>query len=199
VHGFLDRHGEPRFYFRRAGFKKTPLPGLPWSPEFMAAYERAMAGQPLEIGSKRTIPGTMRALAVSYVQSAAFRNGLEASTQSVDRNIIERFCEEHGHKRAALLQHKHIVRLVEARADTPDSANGLRKVLRAMMQHAIDIGIRAVTRPKALRRSGASQRRAFTRGRRPRSRNSRQGTRSERSPESHWRLVFTPFFALFTP
>jgi len=28
VHGFIDRHGRPRFYFRRAGFKKIPLPGL---------------------------------------------------------------------------------------------------------------------------------------------------------------------------
>ena len=27
VHAFIDRHGKPRFYFRRAGFKKTPLPG----------------------------------------------------------------------------------------------------------------------------------------------------------------------------
>jgi hypothetical protein len=29
VHGFIDRHGKPRFYFRRAGFKKSPLPSLP--------------------------------------------------------------------------------------------------------------------------------------------------------------------------
>jgi hypothetical protein len=28
-HGFTDRHGKPRWYFRRAGFKKLPLPGLP--------------------------------------------------------------------------------------------------------------------------------------------------------------------------
>ena len=41
---FIDRHGNARFYFRRAGFKRVPLPGLPWSPEFMAAYEAAMAG-----------------------------------------------------------------------------------------------------------------------------------------------------------
>jgi hypothetical protein len=43
VHGFIDRHGRPRFYFRRAGFKKIPLPGLPWSPAFMEAYEIALA------------------------------------------------------------------------------------------------------------------------------------------------------------
>jgi len=34
VQGFVDRHGKPRFYFRRPGFKSVPLPGLPWSPQF---------------------------------------------------------------------------------------------------------------------------------------------------------------------
>lgn len=42
VQGFIDRHGKPRFYLRCAGFKTVPLPGL--LPEFMAAYEEALAG-----------------------------------------------------------------------------------------------------------------------------------------------------------
>jgi integrase len=36
-----------------------------------------------------------------------------------------------------------VVRLMAARAEKPDSANGLRKALRAMMRHAVDIGLRA--------------------------------------------------------
>ena len=47
VHGFTDRHGRARFYLRRPGFKSIPLPGLPWSPEFMASYEAALADQPI--------------------------------------------------------------------------------------------------------------------------------------------------------
>jgi hypothetical protein len=43
VQAFIDQHGSPRFYFRRPGFPRVPLPGLPWSPEFMAAYETAPA------------------------------------------------------------------------------------------------------------------------------------------------------------
>jgi hypothetical protein len=42
VHEFRDRHGHPRYYFRRAGFKRTPLPGLPGSDEFMRAYQAAL-------------------------------------------------------------------------------------------------------------------------------------------------------------
>ena len=72
VQGFIDRHGKPRFYFRRPGFPRMPLPGLPWSPEFMAVYENAIAGQPKPIGRGMVVPGTMRALAVSYFTSAEF-------------------------------------------------------------------------------------------------------------------------------
>jgi hypothetical protein len=61
VHGYLDRHGKSRWYFRRPGFKKTALPGLPWSPAFMAAYEAASAGQAIDIGASKTKPGTIRA------------------------------------------------------------------------------------------------------------------------------------------
>ena len=60
VNGYVDRHGKPRFYFRRGGFKRVALPSLPWSPEFMAAYEAALTGQDrIEIGAGRTIPGTI--------------------------------------------------------------------------------------------------------------------------------------------
>ena len=59
VHGFVDRHGKPRFYFRRPGYKRAPLPGLPHSTEFLDAYQAALEGAPrLEIGAGRSKPGT---------------------------------------------------------------------------------------------------------------------------------------------
>jgi hypothetical protein len=142
VHAFVDRHGKPRFYFRRAGFKKIPLPGLPWSPEFMAAYEAAVTDQPPPVGASKVRPGTMQALALSYFTSSEFRT-LKPTTQQAYRWIIERFCKDHGDKRAALLQREHIIKLISARADQPGAANGLRTALRVMMRHAVDIGLRA--------------------------------------------------------
>src|SRR5262249_28399016 len=130
-----------RFYFRRAGFKQVPLPGLPWSPEFMTSYATALAGQPLRIGSELVKPGSFRALAVSYFSSLAFTS-MKASTQPVYRNAIDRLCSEHGDKSAATLQRQHIIKLMAAKAERPESANLLRKVLRAMMQHAVEIGLR---------------------------------------------------------
>jgi integrase len=140
--GFLDRHGKARWYFRRAGFKKVPLPSLPWSPEFMAAYEQALAGQRAAVGAERIIPGTLRALAVSYFASPAFRT-TRPSTQYSYRNIIDRLCAEHGDKRVAFLQRDHVIKLLAARAATPGAANALRRSLRALMRHAVEIGMRS--------------------------------------------------------
>jgi hypothetical protein len=145
LQGFIDRHGKTRFYFRRAGFKTVALPGLPWSPPFMAAYEAALAGQPAEIGISRVKPGTMWALAVSYFNSPEFRS-LESSSRYNYRAAIERFCkqsdngQQNGEKRVATLQHRHVVALMAVRE--PRVANTLRKALRAMMKHAVVVGLR---------------------------------------------------------
>jgi hypothetical protein len=91
THGYVDRHGTPRFYFRKAGQKTVPLPGLPWSPQFMEVYERALrevAG--VELGAKRTVPGTISAALVSYYQSSAFTEALAKVTQQNRRAILKR-------------------------------------------------------------------------------------------------------------
>jgi integrase len=147
VHSFTDRHGKQRYYFRRPGFERAPLPGLPWSPQFMAAYEAALAGQAPKVGSTHVKAGTIRALAISYFNSSGFRS-LAPSTQSTYRNIIERFCRQadkigkaYGDKSVAALRRENVVKLM-ASCDTPHSANGLRKALRALMKHAVELGWR---------------------------------------------------------
>jgi hypothetical protein len=95
VHGFVDRHGKARFYFRRTGFKRVPLPGLPWSPEFMEKYQAALDETPrVEIGAGRTVAGTVNAVVIGYFGSAAFQN-LAPASQRHYRGIIERFRCEH--------------------------------------------------------------------------------------------------------
>ena len=78
---------------------------------------------------------------MSYFNSVGFRS-LTPSTQSYHRTIIDRLCKEAGNNRVALLQRKHVVSMMAERSVKPDSANGLRKVLRAVMKHAIEIGMR---------------------------------------------------------
>src|SRR5215831_10418109 len=141
VQGFVDRHGKPRYYLRRSGHKSVPLPGLPWTPAFMAAYQAAMEDAPrVEIGASRTKPGTVAAAVVSYFNSWAFRN-LADETRRTRKNILERFREQHGDKRIALLRPDHIKAILAAKADTPQTANMFLKTLRAMMQHCIAEGM----------------------------------------------------------
>ena len=101
THGYIDQHGKPRHYLRRPGYKKIPLPGLPWSPEFMAAREAALEGEwsKPEMGAKRTVAGTVNAAIVSYYQTSAYNDGLAESSRKMRRAILERFREEHGDKR----------------------------------------------------------------------------------------------------
>ena len=96
----------------------------------------------MQIGADRVVPRSMRALAITYFDSAAFR-ALKPITQGVYRNIIDRFCRDtdkdgqpYGDKSAVTMRSDHIEKLMQARADKPDSANGLRKVLREMMKVA---------------------------------------------------------------
>jgi integrase len=143
VHGFIDRHGKPRWYFRRAGFKQVRLPGLPWSPEFMSAYEAVLSETPrLEICARRTKPGTVAPAVAGYFGSATFAN-LAESTRRTRRQILERFRAEHGDKAIATLGKTHVERMVNAKATTPGAALNFLSALRALMRHAITVGLRA--------------------------------------------------------
>ena len=139
VQAFVDRNGKPRFYFRRPGFKSVPLPGLPWSPQFMEVYESALSGQPLQIGASKTKPGTVSAAIVGYYYDQSFL-ALAPSTQRPLRGILERFRAEHGDKRIALLQRQHIIALL--RSKKRFAARHWLMAIRALMKYAVEIGLR---------------------------------------------------------
>lgn len=134
-HGYIDCRGKPRWYLRRAGFKRVPLPGLPWSPDFMAAYEAAMTGQKIEPGKSKIKPGSVSDLIVIYYQTAAFAQ-LSAATQTTYRGILERFREEYGDQPVARLEERHINAILDKKAATPAAANNLRRMLRAILKIA---------------------------------------------------------------
>jgi integrase len=139
VQAFIDRNGKPRFYFRRGGFKSVPLPGLPWSPQFMEVYEAALSGQPLQIGTSRTKPGTVSAAIIGYYYDQSFL-ALAPSTQRPLRGILERFRAEHGDKHIALLQRQHILTLL--RSKKRFAARHWLMAIRALMKYAVEIGLR---------------------------------------------------------
>ena len=82
VNEYIERHGKVRRYFRRPGCRAIPLPGLPGSIEFMAAYQAALAiVSPPPPSPKHVIAGSLAAVAAGYLRSADFAN-LSPSSQA---------------------------------------------------------------------------------------------------------------------
>lgn len=145
VKAFIDRTGRPRHYFRHTN---TTLPGLPYSTEFMDAYSAALkawetgrAAPTTIIGANRIQPGTIAALILSYYGSADFRNLAKAS-QKTYRNALERLRVDYGTGSVVKLERKHVLKMMEKKAEHPGAANELLKMMKLLMGRAIDMGMR---------------------------------------------------------
>lgn len=141
VHRYRDRHGKVRHYFRRAGCKKEPLPGLPGSREFMDAYQAALAGetvQPTPAIADRSKPGTVAHAVALYFGSLAFGN-LAPLTQSQRRGTLEHFREEYGELHLRTLQRRNIEAMLAQK--TPHAAKNMLKALRGLMGTALVAGL----------------------------------------------------------
>ena len=136
VHAFVDHDGRPRHYFRRKGFKLTPLPGVPGSAEFMAAYQATLdAATPVEIGAtKRSSPGSLSAAIAAYYSSLEFR-ALTGGTPAKRRAILETFREQHGDKPVRLLPRKFIVHMLSTMK--PHAARNWLKAVRGLTQFCL--------------------------------------------------------------
>jgi integrase len=138
VHAFVDHDGRPRHYFRRKGFKRTPLPGIFGSAEFMAAYQAALdaaAVVPVQIGAKkRSGPGSLSAAIAAYYGSQDFR-ALNGGTPAKRRAILEAFREQHGDKPVRLLPRKFILHVLDGMK--PHAARNWLKAVRALMQYCV--------------------------------------------------------------
>lgn len=94
---FDKRLGRARHVFRRRGFPRVELPGLPGSAEFMAAYQSALAAKCTEIGTdKRSIPGSVSAAIAAYYLSDAWTDLVSEGTRKARRPTLERFRERYG-------------------------------------------------------------------------------------------------------
>lgn len=144
THSFIDHGGTPRFYLRMPRRKRVPLPGVPWSPEFMEAREKALRGDwtAPELAASRTRAGTVNAAIVSYYQSTAFTNGLAPSSQKMRRSILERFREQYGDKQIAPL-HKKALQII-LNKKSPASASNWRKALRGFIDHCLSLDMLSI-------------------------------------------------------
>src|SRR4051794_38639519 len=95
----VDRHGNARFYFRRAGQRKIRLRSLSGSEEFMTAYKAALAGNTPPATARlrpKASAGTLRWVCQQYFDAAAFRKELAPRTRYVRRRELEKVCVSAG-------------------------------------------------------------------------------------------------------
>jgi integrase len=139
VQAWVDREGRSHHYFRRLGFPRVPLPGLPGSPEFMEAYQAALAVPARPIGAARTKPGSLNAALVLYYSSREFKNELSPQTQAMHRAIFERWRIKSGDNPIAQLPPQYITHLLSTLK--PHAARNWLKAMRRFMQFCVQHGL----------------------------------------------------------
>jgi site-specific recombinase XerD len=141
VQEYMDRHDKVRRYVRRRGLPRVPLPGLPGSAEFMAAYQDAISGTAVPKPSRYGV-GSIGQLVTDFYSSPAFAN-LKPSSQRVYRIVLGSLAEKHGHRKVRDMPTEKARKIVQdIGATRPGMANLVRSVLHRLIKHAIKIGWR---------------------------------------------------------
>ena len=138
VQAWVDAEGRPHCYFRRRGFPRVPLKGLPWSPSFMAEYEKAISGARTAIGAGRVRPGSVAAVVAEYLDSRQFFGSKSAGTQRMRRGILERFRAAYGERPMALLPADWIEALLDSKP--PHASRSWLATLRSLCAFALKRG-----------------------------------------------------------
>jgi hypothetical protein len=134
-HPWVDKKtGLAYCYLRRRGFPLVRLPGLPWSPQFMAAYEAALAGPRTAIGAGRIKPGSVAAVVSAYFDSQQFFASKSPGTRRMRKGILERFRAAYGDRPMALLPSEWIEALLDAKPR--HAARSWLATLRSLCQFA---------------------------------------------------------------
>lgn len=142
VQVFKDRHGKLRHYYRRGRFPRIPLPGVPGSEEFMAAYAQAHGRTDEPKPQKRAVqPRSINALMIEYYRSEDFR-ALKASTQRTYRLMLDRFRAKYGNRSAVSIEPIHLNAIFHAMSDTPGAVKNLRKRLMKAFSITVELGWR---------------------------------------------------------
>ncbi len=145
----VDRHGNVRIYFKRAGQAKVRIRGEFGSEEFMTAYDAALravptALPPRSLNDARQAPaGSLRWLVAQYIDSADFAR-LGPTTRARRRTMLEGVCkiigpksgQPLGWKPASAVAERHIFKWRDEKAATPAAATDLVKAFRGLFKWA---------------------------------------------------------------
>ena len=133
------RHGRKVWYFRRGKGARVRLPDEYDTPEFWAAYHKALTGEELPArNNARSRAGTLAWLIDAYRQSGHWQ-GLALETRRRRERIFLGMIEKSGDKPFAKITRGDIVRARDKRAVTsPTSANHFMKAVNGLFAWALE-------------------------------------------------------------
>ena len=153
VSEYRDRHGKPRYRFRRKGFSQYLFKHAPGTEGFRQEYEACKSGlaaEPIVPGSERVRPGSFHDLIGRYYRSPDFLDPSER-TREVYRGVIERWRVKYGDGMVRDLRASHVEKMMAEMLPYRTAANMLRKRLNGLLNFAVRQGFVA-TNPVAATR-----------------------------------------------
>lgn len=130
-----DRHGRKRWRYRRRGVD-VYLPGAYGSAEFRAAYEAAEAMRPVRSTAAR---GSVQWLVEDHLASPRFAD-LAATSRAAQRRQFDWIRDIAGDLPFARFGVEHVEALMAKKAG-PHAANGIKKRLAVLFDHAQRLGL----------------------------------------------------------
>lgn len=145
VSSMETRHGKTLWRYRKSGRKDVMLPGEPHTPEFEAAYQRAILGRSAEIvphpkaGAPRSLRAAYRLLKETAEWKALDRVSARRYSQTIERLLAIRFgSAEVGNGPLADLKRGHVKKILAKFADTPHMERIFLICLRKLIMVALD-------------------------------------------------------------
>jgi integrase len=131
-----SRHGRYVWYFKRNG-RRVRLPDIYGTPEFDAAYEKALTGSAHVVEKPKAKSGSLKWLVDQYKRSAAFA-ALAPATRRARDNILKQVLADPRNADAPFAQitRARIKKGMDKRAATPNAANNFLKTMRHLFKWA---------------------------------------------------------------
>ncbi len=142
-----DRHGKPRYRFRKKGLPTHNFRHQPGSEEFMAEYRAATQAAPVGAKIAPVTPGSLDDLTARFYATPRWKS-MKPSSQATYRGIIDRFRDRtkkgvrYGELPARLVTVANLDVILGKMSATPAAANNLRKALKRLFAYAIKLGWR---------------------------------------------------------
>lgn len=136
LHREINRHGKAVWYVRVEKGPRIRIRGAYGSPEFKAAYDAAVAGNPLEPPGKPK-NGSLLWLFEQYRQTTAWTE-LSHATRKQRENILKHVMEKSGLEPFKLVTRKAVVAGRDRRKDTPAQARNFLDAMRGLFRWALE-------------------------------------------------------------